>query len=451
MAFGNPTDAQIAAVTAAPAAKQGDVRVNRDQDGYIFASGILDPEHSNYLSLLFPQYYGTAVLEQIGSYEVSEQDVFSWSEMDRTRSSSEITAGGGVAGATATLTTDIDATAPSDGYFIIGDTLMSESNIVLKVTNVGVAGGFQTIDVVRSDGQPLTATDVVNNERVGHLSNAHGEYSDAPKGRLYLPDERYNVIQTIRRSSYISGKALTNRTYLEGGSWAYHQEMIDLEEFQKDRENAVMFGQLSAVDTDDQTCEGIITSVQNGGVNGTFVGAVTENDVQNQIAALMISSPSDEYIVYVGTQYMTDISKSLRDYHVGGGVDYGVFANADTVGISVQSYVFMGKTIHFMHYPTFDDTETLPFNGTPTPTKINYSNYSLWLSVGKTAGQNNCDLMYKELDGMQRKFILKKEDGLMGDGAKVANGRDGNASHMLSDIGPRLRNLNHHGSHRAIG
>ena len=85
MAFGNPTQGQIDAVTAAKAAKVSDVRVNRGQDGYIFASGILDPEHSDFLSYQYPQYLATAMLERIGRYEAVGQDVFSWSEMDRTR------------------------------------------------------------------------------------------------------------------------------------------------------------------------------------------------------------------------------------------------------------------------------------------------------------------------------------------------------------------------------
>lgn len=451
MAYGNPTQAQIDAVSAAPAGKQGDVLVNRGEDGYIFASGILDPEHSDYLSYQFPQYYATAILERVGSYEASAQDVVSWSEMDRTRSNATITAGGTATGASIVLTTDVDATSPSDGYFIVGDTLQTESNKGLKVIAVGTAGGFQTITVVRQDGANFIASDTADTEKLGHMASAFGEYSDAPKGRIYLPDEKFNALQTIRRSCYISGKALTNRTYFKGESWAYKNEMIEAKEMAKDRENATVFGEIGALNTDDQTCEGINTSVLAGGVNGAFTGAVTEDDIQNQITALRISSPANEYVVFAGAQYMADAHKALKEYHLGGGIDYGSFASYNMVGISLNAYKFMDITIFFIHYPTFDDTETLPFDGTPTATKINYSNYSLWLNLGSSGGENNIDLIYKELDGMQRKFILKKEDGLMGDGPKVANGKDGNATHMLSELCPRVRNLNQHGTHRANG
>ena len=128
-----------------------------------------------------------------------------------------------------------------------------------------------------------------------------------------------------------------------------------------------------------------------------------------------------------------------------------MFSGVNMVGISLNAYQFTDITVYFVHYPTFDDNEVLPFNGTPTATKINYSNYSLWLNLGSEGGENNIDLLYKELDGLQRKFILKKEDGIMGDGAKVANGKDGNTTHFLSDICPRVRNLNQHGTHRANG
>ena len=92
MAYGNPTDAQINQVNAADAAQTSDVLTNRGQDGYIWASGILEPEHSNWLSYAYPQYYATAILERIGSYEGVAQDEYSWSEMDRTRNSAQSSA-----------------------------------------------------------------------------------------------------------------------------------------------------------------------------------------------------------------------------------------------------------------------------------------------------------------------------------------------------------------------
>ena len=330
MAFGNPSQSQINDVTSGKAAKAtsnaADVRIGRGEDGYIFASGILEPEHSDFLSYQYPQYLATAILERIGRYEGIGQDVFSWSEMDRTRLGATITAGGGVTTASATLTTDIDASAAGDGYFLVGDTLKTEIGTSIRVTAVGEAGGKQTITVVKVDGTNFTATDVADTESVGHIGSVFGEYSDAPQGRLYLPNERYNQLQVTRRSTYISGKALTNRTYLSGGkSWAYEQELIEMDEFARDRENTIMFEELSASGADNQTTEGIVTAIlkASGGITSNFSGSVTEPDIQNHITALRISSPATEYVVFCGMEFLSDVHVALKAYHTGGAINYG--------------------------------------------------------------------------------------------------------------------------------
>ena len=463
MAFGNPSKAQIDAVTAGNAAKStsqaADVRIGRGEGGYIFASGILEPEHSDFLSYQYPQYLATAILERIGRYEGIGQDVFSWSEMDRTRLGATVTATGlsGLDAASVTLTTDFSAAADGDGYFLAGDTIKSESGTSFRVNSVGQTGGFQTITVSKVDGTNINATgtaDIATGESVGHIGSVFGEYSDAPQGRLYLPNERYNQLQVTRRSAYISGKALTNRTYLNGGkSWAYEQELIEMDEFARDRENTIMFEQLSANGADNQTTEGIVTAIlkSSGGITSNFNGNVGETDIQAHITALRISSPATEYVVFCGMEFLSDVHVALKEYHVGGGVNYGAFGNAYMVGISLNGYKFMDCTIYFVHYPTFDDTATLPFTGTGTATKINYSNFSLWLNLGSQRGNKLISLKYKELDGQQRKFMYKYEDGMMGDAAKVANGKDGVATHMLSDIAVCVRNLNQHGALYQVG
>lgn len=445
MSYGNPTKVQIDAVNAAPDAKQGDVRTNRGQDGYIFASGILKPEHSDFLSHQYPQYLGTAILERIGRYEGIAQSEWAWSEMGRTRSGAVITAGAGN-GASLTLTTDFSVVGDSDGYFIVGDTIRTESGVQAKVDGVGVAGGFQTITVSRVDGTNFVAGDIANTENVGHIGNVFGEYSDAPKGRLYLPNARRNQLQIKRRTCNISGSAMTDRTYLKEGSWAYAQELIDMDEFARDRENTVMFEELSAPGADKQTTEGIVTAVHRGGIISNYTGSVTEADIQDHISALRISSPAKEYMVFCGMEFLNDAHKALRDYHIGGGINYGAFSKSNMVGITLKGYDYMDCTIYFVHYPTFDDTETLPYDGTATADKINFSNYSLWLNLGSERGKKLISLKYKELNGKQRKFIYKPEEGIMGDGATASNGKDGTSTHMLSEIGVEVRNLNQHGA-----
>ena len=85
-------------------------------------------------------------------------------------------------------------------------------------------------------------------------------------------------------------------------------------------------------------------------------------------------------------EFLSDVHVALKDYHINGGVSYGAFGSANMVGISLNGYKFMDCTIYFVHYPTFDDAQTLPHTGAATATKINYSNFSLWLNLGSQRG-----------------------------------------------------------------
>lgn len=447
MGFGNATDAQIAATTSV---KQGQTLVNRGQDDWIFASGILTPEQSNILSYQYSHYLGTSILERLGKYEGIAQSDWSWNEMERTRKSCEVTSANAGSGNFQTVTTDIPSDAAgSDGYYIVGDQLITESGVTLIVSAVNAAGGFQTITISKADGSIFVAGDFSENERFGHLGNAFGEYSDAPKGRLNLPVTKRNLLQKMRRSVHISGDALTSRVYPTGGSsWAYEQEMIEMEEFARDRENVIMFGEQSAPNAPIYTTEGIVRSIAFGtdSVKTTFGASVTEKDIQDHILALRVSGGVKEMLVYGGAQFMGDATRELKEYSLNGAMDYGTFNGKNIVGLGLHAYKFMDVTVYFVHYPAFDDQETLPYTGGANATKINYSNFSLWLNLGKDKGHDLISLKYKQLAGEeQRKFLYKTEDGMMGEGAKVANGKDGISTHMLSEIGAEVRCLNKHG------
>jgi hypothetical protein len=60
-------------------------------EGYVFQSGLHDPEHSKILTYKYPQYYMTALLDKLGADEPVAQTVFSWSILDRTRKSATVT------------------------------------------------------------------------------------------------------------------------------------------------------------------------------------------------------------------------------------------------------------------------------------------------------------------------------------------------------------------------
>jgi hypothetical protein len=151
-------------------------------------------------------------------------------------------------------------------------------------------------------------------------------------------------------------------------------------------------------------------------------------------------------MVFSGARFYADAQKALRDYYVAGGVDYGAFGEpSKKVGINPEQYLFMGTLINFIHYAGFDDAETLPLP-TAAGDAVNHSNLSMWMNMGSdSAGESYVSLKYKELNGMQRKFIYKKEVGMTGTGDFVANGLDGQSGHMLSETAPQLKVLNMHG------
>jgi len=445
MGYNHPSQATIANTVPV---KQSEALINRDIEGYIFAAGILTIEHSPFLSYQYPQYLATAIMDRIGRYEGVPQGVYSWSEMERTRLSAVITSGQPANGdPSATLVTDIASSVPdSDGYWVIGDTVRTESGVQLRVTGTANNGGFQEITVVKTDGTNFVMPgDIADGESIGHIGTVFPEYSDAPKGRLFLPDQREQFLQKMRRSCYFSGDALTSKTWFNGKSWCYEQELIEMDEFARDSENSIMFETLSAPGTSEQTCDGIVTSILRGGVVSNYAGPLTEDYIMQHITRMRISSPANEYVVFAGAVWLEEAHKALRDYHIGGGVDFGAFATYNMVGISLNAYKFANTTIYFVHYSTFDDTRTLPYAGIPTATKYNYSQFSLWLNMGTQRGQKYISMKYKELEGLQRKFIYKTEPGMMGDGPQASNGRDGLAGHMLREICPEVRVLPSHG------
>src|SRR5690606_5867568 len=149
-------------------------------------------------------------------------DTFSWNTMDRTRKSATAT---GIAGAV--VTTDIAASGTDLGYFVEGDLVRSQSGSLLKVTTIGTAGGFQTITLVKADGTAFQAADLSVNDVFGHVGTSFGENSDAPKGRLYLPEEDFNYTHISRRSGSISRSEFQNKVWLDlpgGKSWYWEKE-----------------------------------------------------------------------------------------------------------------------------------------------------------------------------------------------------------------------------------
>jgi hypothetical protein len=436
--------------------------------GYVFASGIHKPEHSDILSWKFPQYYVTTLLDRMGASEGVAQRVFTWNVMDRTREGSSIVAANGDGTATATIETDFDYDGVDNGYFLVGDVVRFANGSLGLVTAVGDANtlgslggsaGKQAIQVTKEGGGNWSVgtpgDDIDEADSFGHSHTSFGEASNAPEGRLYLPTEEYNYLTTLRRSFKISGSEFTNRTYLkDNASWYFTVEDIEMKEFAKDRENAIFFGTRYSVGNRDTT-RGLLEYVLNDGVkNGYSTAAgVTETDLQEHIKDLMVVGSSNEMFVLCGANFLKQVQVALKDYAIAGAINYGSLGD-NTAGLDFTQYLFMGKKINFAYYELFSDSKIVPYAGDGGTSLINFDDFSIWLDFGDDVnGRSLMTLKHKELGGNSRKFIHAYEVGMMNpsgaNGGMVSNGQDAFRIHYLSEIGLEVRQAQRMGILRA--
>lgn len=411
-------------------------------NGYLFDATLNMPEVSDVVIEKFKDKYKmTTLLARLGAYDAVPNDVFSWYVQDRQRSSATVSSGvTGLPAASLTLTLDTVASGANLGYYIVGDTIRTESGKILIVTAVSAAGGFQTITVAKPDGTNIVTGDIANTETIGHIGTAFEEGSTGPNGRLFLPSETYNYTQIFRRGIKVTGSALTQKSWVNGGeAWYWTDEDYMFDEFYYDQELHLMFGTRSVNGTR-KTSQGIwdrtVTAAEGKVVNFASGTGIAETDLQNIITQLNREAGSNELLCLCGSEAIADIQIALRPYNINGSMDYGKFGN-NLVGLDTWSYKFAGKTIHFMHYPLFDDPKALPFISTPTATKVNFRHVALFLDMGNVYGQPNIGLKYRAHEGENRKFIHQVIPGMHGSGetGTAANSFDGMEVQIMSEIG----------------
>lgn len=454
----------------------GTQAVNTVLESYVFASGIAEPEISNILSYKYPQYYLTALLDRIdGGSATVAQNVWSWFEMDRTRKSGVITDqttnGSGISGAVFTFETGFAWDGGSQlGYLIVGDVIRFHTGATGRVTSsvVGVTdSGVQKVAVTHISGATWTADEAVETGVgtalagvYGHIHSAFPEASEAPNGRTYLPEEKYNFTTILRRSFKVSGTEATNKTYLgTGGAWFFEIEGIEMKELARDKEGLVVFGD-SYVGTSTtgavKSGTGLWELALEFGTKTTFASGtgVSEIDIQDTMKDMMVVGGSSNKLGLCGAQIWTDAQRALKDYHVSGSINYGSFGGNE-VGLDVASYRLGGQTLDIVYYALFDDQAMLPTPGTLSATAVDFSNTMLILDMGTDdKGKKLISLKYKELNGSSRKFIHGYVDGMVSadgqNGGKVAHGGDYFSINYLCEMGLECRVPERLGSIRAI-
>jgi hypothetical protein len=424
---------------------------------YVYGDGLHDPEYSKILTYKYPQYYMTALLDKLGATEGIAQDRWSWSIMDRTREGGTASSVSATGSTTITFeVTEFDYTSAKPGYLIVGDVVRFQSGaegVVTVVAASSVLSDKQKVTVRKVGGGNWAAADIADGDVFGHTHTMFSEGSSAPSYRIYLPSEESNALTTLRRSLKISGSEFTNRTILgDGKSWYFTVEDIEMKEFRRDQENAIIFGKYEADTTNGiKSTRGLFTYVDTYGVKNGFVGSsgVQEADIQNQIKEMMLQNCSDTLTVLAGADFASDFQIAMKPYYLNGGVEYGRFGK-QMVGLDTEAYRFMGKTVYLKYYTPFDDTAVLPYSGSANSVDYNFSNLSLWLDLGSDeAGRKLINMKHKELDGVSRKFIHAWEPGMVSPtgvvGGQVANGDDSFKVHYLSEIGIEVRLANRMG------
>lgn len=365
------------------------------RDSGLFSDHLFAQAHTRevaeFVTEQFPQYNKLSTfLGKIGRRVPTIEPKFEWIERGRTRIVADVTVETAPGGATVDLTTDVArvASPESGGYFIPGDVVsISPEGILARVTVVAIAGGVEVLTVEKLDGTVWAAADVTagtGGSKLSHFYNLQVEGATAPVARQWGGEFEDNLVSVGMRSIKVSDIESASKAWSaprpDGKKyWWWNQEMTVLREIVTDKELLFMHGiKTSKTFPDAQGGFGVLPRVKSLGVFGNFSGPVTEEDIIDHSTELSIHSPAEEFLVLYGPQFGRDAAFALRDYAVGGGVQYGTFSTDSmkkiAFGLNIKQYQFNDKVFNFMSYPAFADPQLNP--------NQDLSNTALFLNMG---------------------------------------------------------------------
>lgn len=411
-----------------------------------------------YLYEKYPKYTVAPLLERLGRLEEITQETFYWAELDRTRQFATVSDNGGSPVTTGTpgttVTVEVDE---ADQYFIVGDVLETPTRRLAVVTVIDLTGPFtsgnQILTLEEIDGNNLADADFLVGAKLIHRYNINPECSTAPEGRVWQPEQKSNSLTTIRRTAKVCDAEFGNVKWMgiTGESPWYHANQAYTErEFVIDRESVIVFGQTGTQTSNSAVSGyGIFDQVYNNGAVTSFTGAVTEDDIIDQINELKVYGNATEYLVLVGNEFMRDITKALKDYHVNGGITYGSFAQAGlTVGLNVGQYRFGDVLLSFVEYPLFTD----PNLNSGVAGGFDYQNVALFVDMGNAENGEPLIKLKTKKNPMGGNDYFHVESGAgmpgmfgLGEGNAFANGEACYYMHMYGKVAVQLANLNNHG------
>lgn len=403
--------------------------------GHIHNAGLEVPQILEDLIVKYPNYWFAKLLEDIpNATEDIHSDNFTWEILERTRKGATVTAVANGTTATATLTLDIAADGSADlGYFLVGDEIrVANSGENGRVTVVGNAGGFQTIQVVRYGGGNWSTSLINTNHKIGHIGTGFARGSSASGGyRSYLPTYDNNVTAIHRRGIKIERGVMDQITWVDkkAGYWYYKQEDIEQKEFFRDFHAKLLFGKKFVTKTGVQQNKGFMEYAEGSGNLVGFASSVgvQESDWMTLAESLITQQGSDDLVVLMGHRIFIQNQAALGDR-------YRSIPNsekpAQLAGLDFQSYLIGGKKFHFKYFDMFSDEAIVP-SVTPSSTAKDFKNVALVLDLGMaTASQRNIQVKYRS----GAKFIQKLIPGMVGHGAEASNAYDGVGGELLCEF-----------------
>jgi len=428
--------------------------------GYLFSSGNVKPEVSSKMTWLLDQFYAADIFERVGRSEPISNTIWSWPEMGLLRQGTTVTDVTGTGGSTTSrvLTTTVPVGTP---YFFAKMTVITDYNIPLNIDSVSNAGTYQELTVYLQDTTNDTWTLALGiagagaglSIGLGHLATSDAEYQTGVDPRASYPLFRQNRLNLIKDGYALSREAAKVKTYTpDGTGWYYQLDIQMMKRMKSDRDFALMFHKWDGQTvTGKETGNGIWQFLKSGGTNSIVDGAIQEDDIQDMITRLMRTSSASEFLVFAGSDAMTDVNRALRPYAVQMMANATIFKDDKMAGIPFSRYQFAGKTLTFVHLPMFDNSAALPYTGTYTGTatsgKVNYRSMLMFLNMGSDDMGNKL-LCMKHLQDSN--MLLGSINGTIDITGKPvtessASNLDGATKFGLMHVAPEVRNLAAHG------
>ena len=348
------------------------------------------------------------------------------------------------------------------------------TDFIVKFEMVGAHDGSSVV-------AGLQTADITDEAIVASIGSAFPNGSNgADVGENYVyPDTYTNFLTTMRKKCSVTGKDLTDVTWIENNGhrlWYFTKEQMMMDEFMYQQELQRWYGRRSVTNSTVArpgaystsslgtsgtqsssivTGDGLLAQIDSSNQASYTLGALTEDIITEFLAKLSLNATNaegNEYVVFTGTEGRLAFHKAMKDLLIApsgsftGGSMNGV--NGDvSLGANFVSYEALGNKLTMAYCPVFDDQNIhSAASGTNAfgDNRLKESAKMVFLDFGKTSGVSNIELITKGAEGTNRSFIKKYVAGMINPydqkSMMSANADDKFECHVMSESGIIVRN-----------